>query len=75
MATQCPRRQFENTSDSKFCKECSSQLLHPDEVFVTKILEIPIIILTKDCLEIPEQLKTLTTKAVRPMNLSKQIIA
>ena len=26
MAIRCPRCQFDNTSDSKFCKECGTQL-------------------------------------------------
>jgi serine/threonine protein kinase/tetratricopeptide (TPR) repeat protein len=41
---KCPKCQFDNTSDSKFCKECGTQLFLPEEisVSVTKTLETPI---------------------------------
>jgi serine/threonine protein kinase/tetratricopeptide (TPR) repeat protein len=44
MTINCPKCQFENSSDSKFCKECGTQLFPPEEisVSVTKTLETPI---------------------------------
>jgi len=41
MAIKCPKCQFENTSDSKFCKECGTQILSPEKVEVTETLETP----------------------------------
>ena len=41
MAIKCPKCQFDNTSDSKFCKECGTQLTSK-EIGVTKTLETPI---------------------------------
>ena len=42
MATQCPKCQFDNASDSKFCKECGTQLGHPKDIpEVTKTIETP----------------------------------
>jgi serine/threonine protein kinase/Tfp pilus assembly protein PilF len=41
MAIKCPKCQFENTSDSKFCKECGTQILSPEKVAVTETLETP----------------------------------
>jgi serine/threonine-protein kinase len=41
MATQCPKCQFENTSDSKFCKECGTQLLATKDIGVTKTIITP----------------------------------
>jgi len=38
----CPKCQFENTYDSKFCKECGTQLLPGQEVSVTRTLETPV---------------------------------
>jgi serine/threonine-protein kinase len=48
MAIKCPKCQLENTSDSKFCKECGIQL-HPyaEEVSVTKTMETPVQELTR----------------------------
>lgn len=44
MATKCPNCLFDNTSDSKFCKECGTQLLIAVDVqsSVTKTLETPV---------------------------------
>ena len=41
MAKRCPKCQFENTSDSKFCKECGTQLPGIEEAEVTATLETP----------------------------------
>jgi serine/threonine protein kinase len=43
VAIQCPKCQFENTTDSKFCKECGTQLLNAGDFqpSVTKTLETP----------------------------------
>jgi tetratricopeptide (TPR) repeat protein len=41
VATHCPKCQFDNTSDSKFCKECGTQLLPFGEPSVTKTIETP----------------------------------
>ena len=38
---KCPKCQFENPSDSKYCKECGTRLLAVEEVSVTKTLETP----------------------------------
>ena len=43
MAVKCPRCHFGNPPDSKFCKECGTQLLSGEgsPVSFTKTLEIP----------------------------------
>jgi len=41
MSNKCPKCQFENTSDSKFCKECGTQILSPKDIEVTETLETP----------------------------------
>jgi len=41
VATQCPKCQFDNALDSKFCKECGTQLLPIGEPSVTITLETP----------------------------------
>ncbi len=41
MAIKCPKCQFENTSDSKFCKECGTQLLATEDIDVTETLLTP----------------------------------
>ncbi len=41
MAKKCPKCQFENTSDSKFCKECGTQLPSPEKIEVTETIETP----------------------------------
>jgi len=42
MPTKCPRCDANNTSDSKFCKECGAQLLPLMKIpEVTKTLETP----------------------------------
>jgi len=41
MGTKCPKCQFENPSDSKFCKECGTQLISKEEIPVTETLETP----------------------------------
>ena len=40
---KCPECHFDNPSDSKFCKECGTQLIVSDKVSVspTKTLETP----------------------------------
>jgi len=44
MAVKCPKCDFDNTSDSKYCKECGTQLPPSEEISVsqTKTLETPI---------------------------------
>jgi len=41
MSVKCPKCQFENTSDSKFCKECGTQIPSPVDVEVTKTIVAP----------------------------------
>jgi Tol biopolymer transport system component/tRNA A-37 threonylcarbamoyl transferase component Bud32 len=41
MGVECPKCQFDNPSDSKFCKECGTQLIPKDEIPVTETLETP----------------------------------
>jgi tetratricopeptide (TPR) repeat protein len=41
MSVECPKCQFENTSDSKFCKECGTQIPSPKNVDVTETMETP----------------------------------
>ncbi|MGD8540396.1 MAG: serine/threonine-protein kinase, partial [Candidatus Aminicenantes bacterium] len=41
MSIKCPKCDFENTSDSKFCKECGTQFPSPEEVKVTETIEAP----------------------------------
>ena len=38
---KCSKCQFDNPSDSKFCKECGTRLIAEEEVSVTKTLETP----------------------------------
>lgn len=44
MAIKCPECEFENSSDSKFCKECGTQLILSTDVkpSLTKTLETPV---------------------------------
>jgi serine/threonine protein kinase/tetratricopeptide (TPR) repeat protein len=44
MGTKCPKCQFDNTSDSKFCKECGTQLIPTEDsrLSLTKTLETPV---------------------------------
>ena len=44
MSARCPKCHFDNTSDSKFCKECGTQLFSPEgiSISITKTLETPI---------------------------------
>ncbi|MGB7296797.1 MAG: protein kinase [Candidatus Aminicenantales bacterium] len=65
MATKCPKCQFENTADSKFCKECGTQLIASEGPLVSKTmtLETPAEGLTRGILfaaryEIIEELGT-----------------
>ena len=41
MSVRCPKCRFENTSDSKFCKECGTQIPSPKDIEVTETLETP----------------------------------
>ena len=42
MAIKCPKCHFDNPSDSKFCKECGTQLIPIEEISaLTETLEIP----------------------------------
>jgi serine/threonine protein kinase/tetratricopeptide (TPR) repeat protein len=41
MGIKCPKCQFDNTSDSKFCKECGTQLLLAGDMEVTETIEAP----------------------------------
>ncbi len=42
MATKCPKCDSDNTSDSKFCKECGTQITGSDDMAAqTKTLETP----------------------------------
>ena len=38
MATQCPKCLFDNTSDSKFCKECGTQLRSAEGISITRTI-------------------------------------
>lgn len=38
MATKCPKCQFDNTADSRFCKECGTQLIPSEGPLVSKTL-------------------------------------
>ena len=38
---KCPKCQFDNPSDSNYCKECGTKLLAVGEISVTKTLETP----------------------------------
>jgi predicted Ser/Thr protein kinase len=46
----CPKCHFDNPSDSKFCKECGTQLISIEEVSPTKTLETAAKELTKGTL-------------------------
>lgn len=39
MSIKCPKCQFENTSDSKFCKECGTKIPSPKDIDVTETIE------------------------------------
>jgi hypothetical protein len=38
---KCPRCHFDNPSDSKFCKECGTQIIPFEEIPVIETLETP----------------------------------
>jgi len=38
---KCPKCHFDNPSDSKFCKECGTQIISLEEIPVTETLETP----------------------------------
>ena len=38
---KCPKCHFDNPSDSKFCKECGTQIIPLKEIPVTETLETP----------------------------------
>ncbi|MFB0564676.1 MAG: zinc ribbon domain-containing protein [Candidatus Aminicenantaceae bacterium] len=38
---KCPKCHFDNPSDSKFCKECGTQLLPKKEIPVTETIQTP----------------------------------
>ncbi len=42
MSVQCPKCQFENTADSKFCSECATSLQPANDIGVTKTIETPV---------------------------------
>jgi serine/threonine protein kinase/tetratricopeptide (TPR) repeat protein/TolB-like protein len=41
MGVKCPKCHFDNPSDSKFCKECGTQIIPSKEISVTETLETP----------------------------------
>ncbi len=41
MGIKCPKCQFDNPDDSKFCKECGTQIISLEEIPVTETLETP----------------------------------
>jgi serine/threonine protein kinase/Flp pilus assembly protein TadD len=41
MSVKCPKCQFENTSDSKFCKECGTQIPSLKDIEITETMETP----------------------------------
>jgi len=41
MGVECPKCHFDNPSDSKFCKECGTQIIPLEEIPVTETLETP----------------------------------
>ncbi|NIM58385.1 MAG: protein kinase [Candidatus Aminicenantes bacterium] len=41
MGIKCPKCHFDNPSDSKFCKECGTQIIPSKEIPVTETLETP----------------------------------
>ena len=38
---KCPKCRFENPDDSKFCKECGTQIIPSEEISPTKTIETP----------------------------------
>jgi serine/threonine protein kinase/Tfp pilus assembly protein PilF len=47
MAIHCPKCKFANTSNSKFCKECGTQLISIGDFSVTKTIDTPVKGLTR----------------------------
>jgi len=41
MGKECPKCHFGNPDDSKFCKECGTQIILLEEIPVTETLETP----------------------------------
>ncbi len=41
MGVECPKCHFDNPSDSKFCKECGTQIIPSKDIPVTETLETP----------------------------------
>ena len=41
MRVECPKCHFENPSDSKFCKECGTQIISSKDIPITETLETP----------------------------------
>jgi len=42
MGIKCPKCHFDNPSDSKFCKECGTQIIPLEEISATKTFETPV---------------------------------
>ena len=38
---KCPKCHFDNPSDSKFCKECGTQIIPSKDIPITETLETP----------------------------------
>jgi len=47
MGMKCPKCHFENLDDSKFCKECGTQIISSKDIPLTETLETPIEELTR----------------------------
>jgi uncharacterized membrane protein YvbJ len=41
MGMKCPKCHFDNPSDSKFCKECGTQIMPLEEIPVTETIVTP----------------------------------
>jgi hypothetical protein len=54
MGIECPKYHFDNPDDSKFCKECGTQVISSKEIPVTETLETPTEELTRGTTLLPQ---------------------